>query len=114
MAARDSVSFWKAANELYPKTNKLATRVDDAQGSEAIAGLWRDRYPNLFNSVHREDVMHVLNSEDSCDVVTLNEINNSISKLSKNKAVGVDGVPAEIFIHASDRIRIMLALFMSS
>ena len=95
---KNMTGYWDVVKKLGPKANKLTNKLDDVTGDEQILKMWREKYSALFNSVdphncHRD----ILDTHSFSEFLTVNEISNAVKKLSKNKAVGMDAVPSEVF-----------------
>ena len=74
----------------------------------------RSKY-KIFNSVDRDERhQRLLNSRDISDFIPISTITECVAKLPVGKAVGADGVPAEVLRHSSLRLRAMLSLFINS
>ena len=79
--------------------------------SSNISELWREQFSELLNCIS--------DTTDGIDchccytremMVSVNEVNECISRLECNKACGLDGVSAEHLKHCSCRITPLLAM----
>ena len=115
LANHNITGYWKSVKRLSPTSNKLSNKLDNATGEQDICKLWREKYVKLFNSVdalnNHEDV---LGRNDYCDHITVNQISLLVKNLSVGKAIGVDCIPAEVFIHSSHRLRTLIAIFINA
>ena len=110
--AKDDVNFWKDIKKSVPRSNKIPGKIDTATGVTEITNLWRESYRNLFNSVNPDasyDELLGRRCESYGHAVSLDELREGVRGLSSGKAVGGDGVPAEVLIHASQRLAVLLA-----
>ena len=89
--------------------------MDDITGEEEIAEFWRQKYNRIFNSVDQNDRHRdMLNTNVICEYMPVATITECVSQLPVGKAVGADGVPAEVLRHSSLRLRTMLSLFINA
>ena len=118
MVGGDGAGFWKDVKSLCPQRPSLAGRVDDAVGDQQIVNLWKERFHCLLNSVD-SDIFHN-EVHDRCrdsrtlDVVTMGELMDIVKGLPNNKAVGDDGIPAEVYKYAPQRLLVILSLFLTT
>ena len=110
--SNDDINFWKDIKKSLPRSNKIPGKIDTATGGAEITNLWRESYKHLFNSVNPEASYDELLSR-RCggygDAVSLDELREGVRGLSSGKAIGRDGVPAEVLIHASQRLAVLMA-----
>ena len=51
---------------------------------------------------------------DNPDFISLRDIDECIAKLPTGKSAGLDGVPGEVFIMASHRLRVNISIFINA
>ena len=114
LANRDTNGYWKAIRKLSPKSSKITNKLDEVCGEQDIVDMWREKYSKIFNSVDPQNTHSVvLNELDYSEFINVSEVSDLLTKLPKNKAVGDDKLPAEIFIFASHRLRTLLTIFIN-
>ena len=95
------------SNVITPLPNCIA----GVSGGSNIAELRREKFSELLNCIS--------DTTDGIDcnccytdemVVSVNEVNEGISRLECNKACGLDGVSAEHLKHCSSRVTPLLAM----
>ena len=80
--------------------------------------MWQDHYQSLLNSVknleHKTSVTSTLSSieNESIEIRPL-DIVNELKSVNKGKACGVDGLAAEHFIYADERIHVILSILFN-
>ena len=80
--------------------------------------MWQDAYQSLLNSVksleHKTSVTNTLRSieNESLEIRPL-DIVNALKGVNKGKACGVDGLDAEHFIYADERIHVILSILFN-
>ena len=115
LANHDVKGYWKAVKSLSPMCNKLSNKLDSVVGESEICNLWHNKFKNLFNSVNPNcNHSNLLNMQDQCEFVTVSTVSSLVKKLASGKAVGVDNIPAEIYIHASHRLRTLITIFINA
>ena len=118
MILGSSSKFWKDANVFCPQKSTLAGKIDDAVGEHAIVNLWKDHFCHLLNYVNndslREEVQNSLDNTLTREVITLDEMKESVKNLPHNKSVGYDGIPSEVYKYAPLRLLIILAILLIS
>ena len=80
-------------------------------GGSNIAELWREQFSELLNCISDTTDgidCHCCYTDEM--VVSVNEVNEGISRLECNKACGLDGVSAEHLKHCSSRVTPLLAM----
>ena len=95
LADKDMSSFWQLANSKN-KVVKPSSVIDDVKGPGNIAEVWRSKFHEIFNSLPGSRNL----SYDECcnryEFITQQQIKAALSRLATNKAVGADGIPAEV------------------
>ena len=112
---KDSYSFWKDIKHIDNAKVPLASKINDCVGDTDICKMWQDHYQSLLNSVknleHKSSVTSTLSSieNESIEIRPL-DIVNALKSVNKGKACGVDGLAAEHFIYADERIHVILSI----
>ena len=121
LAANNQRQFWRGIQSVSPKTNKLAQRIGDAVGEEAIAQLWAGHFDSILNCIddpiskHRvNDLITTVDPIEAEARITPSDTRDAIKQLSSNKAVGCDGLPAEAYKFAHPMLHEMLAALFNS
>ena len=95
----------------------LASKINDCVGDTDICKMWQDHYQSLLNSVksleHKTSVTSTLSSieNESIEIRPLDSV-NALKSVNKGKACGVDGLAAEHFIYADERIHVIFIYFI--
>ena len=66
------------------------------------------------NSTHREYVMDRLSEVSDIQNISPDDIENVLRQLKMGKSSGADHIHAEHFIHASDRLTVLLSILCTS
>ena len=112
---KDSYSFWKDIKHIDNAKIPLASKINDCVEDTDICKMWQDHYQSLLNSVknleHKTSVTSTLSSieNESIEIRPL-DIVNALKSVNKGKACGVDGLAAEHFIYADERIHVILSI----
>jgi len=116
-----STDLWKGISKLHPTSVTLAQTVGGVTGEQQIANMWKENFQNTLNSVNNDSntefVNNVINANDNLnnvDTVTFHELKNVVTRLKNNKSAGKDGVPAEVYKYASNRLLTLLSIFYTS
>ena len=56
----------------------------------------------------------IFDKQHFCEFISVATISSLIKRLSSGKAIGVDKIPAEVYIHASHRLRTLITIFINS
>ena len=114
---KDSYSFCKDIKHVDNAKIPLASKINDCVGDTDICKMWQDHYQSLLNSVksleRKTSVISTLSSivNKSIEIRPF-DIVNALKSVNKGKACGVDGLAAEHFIYADERIHVILSLFI--
>ena len=97
----------------------LASTVGSATGQKAIAEMWKQHTMKLLNSTtpsSKKDKVKALLGKCSelDDALSLLEISLSIKRLKPGKACGLDGLHAEHFSNACDKLCVLVCLCFNS
>ena len=114
---KNSTSFWKSINNIYDagKTS-TASCVDGVVGESEICRRWKEHYSNLLNSNNdvsvKEQVISQMKQIDEYGEVqfSVNEVKAAVNKIKLGKSPGPDGLEAEYFKYACDKLYILIAL----
>ena len=92
--------------------------INDCIGDTDICKMWQDHYQSLLNSVksmeHKTSVTNTLCSiENESIEIRPFDIVNALKRVNKGKACGVDGLDAEHFIYADERIHLILSILFN-
>lgn len=108
--------FFQATTAIYgPRTqglNPLKTRDGTTliKDKESINDRWRDHFQELLNlETEVDEEIYNLIPQRPIDVnlglpPTLGEMREAIKQTKKNKAAGLDGIPAEVFQEGGDQL----------
>ena len=111
MTNNSNCAFWKEIKKMNNVNTPLPNCIAGVLGGSNIAELWREQFSELLN--------YISDTTDGIDshccytdemVVSVNEVNEGISRLECNKACGLDGVSAEHLKHCSSRVTPLLAM----
>ena len=115
LASHNITGYWKAVRKLSPKSSKLSNKLDNVNGEDEIVKLWREKYFKIYNSVDpRNKHENIFGMHDYPEFVTVQQMSLLVKKLAKNKAIGVDKIPAEIYIYASHRLLTLITIFINA
>ena len=105
MLKKDSKEFWKGVRQKHAadKTANI-NEIDNVCGANNIVNVWREKYVSIYNrgdfSCDKERLSTRLN--DDCDnnvndmVVSNSAVICALDKLQVGRAVGSDGISAEL------------------
>ena len=115
---KDSYSFWKDIKHIDNAKIPLASKINDCVGDTDICKMWQDHYQSLLNSVKNLEQKTSVTSKlsfienESIETRPL-DIVNALKSVNKCKACGVDGLAAEHFIYADERIHVILSILFN-
>ena len=113
-------SFWRDLHSANRSKELLAQRIDNATSEPQIAQLWKDKYCAVYNSIDDEQDRQMVQNRlsqpcvEHIEPVTVHEMQQIVSRLSLNKSVGMDGIPAEFFTFCSMNILVRLSMYFSA
>ena len=115
---KDSYSFWKDIKHIDNAKAPLASKINDCVGDADICKMWQDHYQSLLNSVknleHKTSVTNTLSSIKNEPIeIRPFDIVSALKSVNKGKARGVDGLAAEHFIYADERIHVILFMLFN-
>ena len=120
MAELDYKKFWKKAGQLNRKSTPVADTINDANGRENIAGMWKDHFQKLYNVVcndkHKQSVSESLKDTmfNQTDYVSVDEVSKVIKGLKHGKSAGPDGLVAENLIFATPTVVVHLTMCLNA
>lgn len=98
----DTRGFFSATKAIYGPSHRGSKDRKKILKTEEVKDHWREYFEDLLNQKTTVDE-EVLNSipqhpinEDMADPPSLSEVSDAISAMRNNKAIGPDGIPAEI------------------
>ena len=115
LSNKDDRTFWR---EIKNVTNsKVPSRIGDVHVSNAVAGIWKEHYSSIFNTVNGSNFTE-LHAElcvahcvyDTSISVSPSEITEIINALPCNKSPGLDGVTSEHLKYASSQLSVLLSI----
>ena len=115
---KDSYSFWKDIKHIDKAEIPLASKINNCVSDTDICKMWQDHYQSLLNSVksleHKTSITNTLSSieNESIEIRPL-DIVNTLKSVNKGKTCGVDGLAAEHFIYADERIHVILSILFN-
>ena len=97
-------AFWKEVRKLNNRP-PVAHSVDSISGCENVAGMWKEHFSNILNSVSSTDCKDFVLQQFQEETKTFNcisvpEILKSTHELATGRSNGSDGLSAEHFKHA--------------
>jgi len=107
LAVKDYNTFWSHIRKTNNgKSTKLANHVGGCSGTTEIAGMWKQHFNELYNSVAIGDEMKTFSDRIKNDNIagtfstfTIHDIRDACSKQKRGKAVGLDSVAMEAIMH---------------
>ncbi|XP_058650707.1 uncharacterized protein LOC131551670 [Onychostoma macrolepis] len=105
MKLHNITDFWKEVRTFNSCRVSLPCTLDGVSEAENIAELWRQHYCSLFNCIQNE--LYNVDNIQVNDPIVMDQV---ISKLSQNKASGLDNISAEHLKYGSKRIAPLLAV----
>ena len=114
----NSSDFWKELKKICPQKRTLAGRVDDAEGEQQIANLWKGHFQRLLNSVNndafKDNVLRKCSNSTMPEAITVGELKEIVKSLPGNKAIGEDSVPAEVYKFSPHRLLVLLSILLTT
>ena len=115
---KDSYSFWKDIKHIEYAKIPLTPKINDCVGDTDICKTWQDHYKSLLNRVksmeHKSSVTNTLRFiENETIEIRPFDIVNALRSVNQGKACGVDGLAAEHFIYADERIHVILSILFN-
>ena len=113
LANRDTKGFWKEIRSTKATKSKLPHAVDEIEGECEIAEMWQDQFRHRFNCIENsKSNLHVNVGSVEFEPLSAEEICLLSEKLGRNKSVGADDIPAEVYKYGSPTIfRVLACLF---
>jgi hypothetical protein len=118
LMSKNSKSFWNEIKKYNGNNNVLANTVNNVTGIQDITKMWQEHYEKLLNSSSNKNKHEVLKELDECgvsstDKLSVNDIIAAVKKLKSGKSSGLDNLNSEHYIYASDRLYVLLTLFLN-
>ena len=106
----NSSTFWKSIGKIgveFQKKNVIPLEINNEDGSivtdqDLVLDKWKNSFSNLYNSSVNQIVELNCNNNDNIvplfnNDISIDEIHKAIFESKKNKACGIDDIPAEVF-----------------
>ena len=111
MTSNSNCAFWKEIKKMNNVNTPLPNCIAGVSGGSNISELRREQFSELLNCISDTTDgidCHCCYTDEM--MVSVNEVNECISRLECNKAYGLDCVSAEHLKHCSSRITPLLAM----
>ena len=99
----------------------IASTVNGISGQVNIADMWHDHFKNLLNSSqcisnkpYVLDAINSINNNNYLNRITPGEMLDAFHNLKLGKSPGLDGLYAEHFIFASDKLSVLLSILINA
>jgi hypothetical protein len=119
--SKDSKSFWKDIKKRTSCETSIASTVNGVSGQANIADMWHDHFKTLLNysqcisnKSYVLDTINSLNNNNYVNRVTSGEILDAFNNLKLGKSPGLDGLYAEHFKFACDKLSVLLSIVMNA
>ena len=119
--SKDSKSFWKDIKKHTSCEASIASTVNGISGQVNIADMWHDHFKNLLNSSqcisnkpYVLDAINSINNNNYLNRITPGEILDAFNNLKLGKSPGLDGLYAEHFKFASDKLSVLLSILINA
>jgi len=119
--SKDTKSFWKDIKKITKKEASIASSINGVTGQAKIADMWHFYFKGLLNSsqctVNKPRVLSAmsdLSEMDSMDRFTSSEIIDAINELKIGKSPGLDGLYAEHYKCAGDKLSFLMAMVINA
>ena len=106
----NSSTFWKSIGKIgvaFQKKNVIPLEIENEDGSivtdqDLVLNKWKNSFSNLYNSSVNQNVELNCNNNDNIvplfnNDISIHEIHKAIFESKKNKACGINDIPAEVF-----------------
>jgi SAM-dependent methyltransferase len=121
LAVKDYRKFW---NDIRKTNNKQSTLyvdcVNGCNGESDITDMWQRHYQQLYNSISDSEARETLLKrilDIGCGsgnvVITIHDVVEACSKQKSGKAVGLDGIAMEAFMHGGPRMHVHLCMLFN-
>jgi hypothetical protein len=117
---KDDKAFWKEIKKINDTGIPLASTINNVTGANAITAMWQNHFQKLLNSSSdvksKEFVLQALGEKSKyCfERFTVANVMESISSVKCGKSAGKDGIYAEHFKYASDRVAVLLSILINT
>ena len=110
--------FWKEIKKINSKHlhTPLAETVNGQTGADNICEMWRQQFSNLLNSATcKAEASIDSDPENMCfERFTHEEVSQAIKVLKSGKSHGKDKLCGEHYIHADNKINVLLSMFFNA
>ena len=121
LSNREYRAFWKNINNCNNNAaTKHASEVNGCSGESNIADMWRNHFEKLYNSVRDEKSKalfyeQLAKNTDNINqfVIRMSELSDCINKQKRGKAVGLDGIASEAYIHGGTKLHVHLCVLFN-
>ena len=130
ISSEDNRNFWKEIKRIKGTRSRMASKIDDVTGDEAITKVFSDKFKELYNctsynrfemsKLHErtcDEIMYkCLNSTCGCHYsnVTVTDVKEGLIKLKSGKKDGIYNLFTDHLIHGPHRLLVLLSLLYSS
>ena len=98
LANKDTKGFWKENRSTKATKSKLPHAVDESEGECKIAEMWQHQFRHNFICIENsKSNFHVNVGSVEFDPLSTEENCLLSEKLGRNKSVGADDIPAEVY-----------------
>ena len=118
---KDYNKFWRDIRKSGNDRSTLhASSVGGCNGDNAITDMWQEHFKHLYNSVSdsniKDSVLQRI-SEMSVDrkevTITVQDLAEACTRQKCGKAVGLDGIAMEAFMHGGHRLHVHLCMLFN-
>ena len=129
ISSGDNKNFWKEIKRIKGTRSRMASKIDDVTGDEAITKVFSDKFKELYNctsynrcemsKLHErtcDEIMDkCLNSTCGCHYsnVTVTDVKEGLNKLKSGKKDGIYNLFTDHLIHGPHRLLVLLSLLYS-
>ena len=112
--------FWKEIKKINSQNQRtpLAETVNGQTGTDNICEMWRQQFSSLLNSVTCKAVASIDCFSDHENLFfkrfTHEEVSKAIRVLKSGKSHGKDKLCGEHYMHADQKINVLLSMFFNS
>ena len=105
LASRYTRGFWKEFRLMKATKSKLPHAVDESEGESEIAEMWQHEFRHRFNCIAKsKSNFHVNVGLMEFEPLFTEEICSQSEKLGRNKSVGTDDKPSEVYKYGSPTV----------
>ena len=130
ISSGDNRNFWQEIKRIKGTRSRMASKIDDVTGDEAITKVFSDKFQELYNctSYNRFEMSKLhemtcdeikdkcLNSICGCHYsnVTVADVKEGLIKLKSGKKDGIYNLFTDHLIHGPHRLLVLLSLLYST